>query len=219
MFQFLDPSLQLIDAAAKLVDLGLWRRFGWKGSPERARPTPAPQAIAAGATSPGGGGMLSVRPAPGPSGGGAPGCAAPAGGAQDDFGPQRAISTEELQRQAVARIESVENRREFGEQANLAARRADDQVLGLQAGAIGRSTAADAQYDHAAAGVIVGNRAKIDPLGEATGATGGPLEVRMPDSNRSNSPCAATGDVPPSPAANNATIPCPKSFSCSADLS
>ena len=35
------------------------------------------------------------------------------------------------------------------QQVDLAARRADDQILGLQTGAIGRSTAADAQQPHA----------------------------------------------------------------------
>ena len=216
-FQLLDPSLQLIDPAAKFLDLGLravggnrlrrlgtterrplrrsgarrhvarWRRDGFRSSRHRGRL--------------GGGAARRAQLC----------CARRR--AQDDFGPQRPISTDQLQRQAVARIEAVENGREFAEQVDLAARRGDDQILGLQAGAIGRPAAADAQHPHAAADIVVGKCAKIDPLGRRQPPlTGGPLEVRMPDSNRSNSPCAAAGDVPPSPAASNITIPMPQVF-------
>ena len=84
--------------------------------------------------------------------------------AQDDFGLHRLIAAVELQRQAVARLEAVEDGREFAQQVDLAARRADDQVLGLQTGLIGRPTLADARQPNAAAGIVVGIRTKIDPL-------------------------------------------------------
>ena len=85
--------------------------------------------------------------------------------AEDDVYPQRLVTAEQVQRQVVTRIECVENGREFFKQMDLAARRADDQILGLQAGPLGGSAATDAQDPHATAGLVVGKRAQINPLG------------------------------------------------------
>ena len=132
--------------------------------------------------------------------------------AQDDFDPQRLISTNQLQRQAVARIEAVENGREFVKQVDLVARRGDDQILGLRAGAVGRSAAADAQHPNATAGIVVGKRAKIDPLG------GGNRRCRwtVGSANARFQPIqwalCGGGRYSPSPAANNTTIPIPQAF-------
>ena len=218
-FQLLNPSLQLVDPTAKLLDLG--RRIaggnrlrtgrterrplrGGRGRRKIRQPNLARwrrdrfRSTGAEAGRRRCGGLAQLR------------CARRR--AHDDFDPQRPNATDEFQRQAVARIEAVENGHELAQHGDLAACRGDDQILRLQAGAVGRSAGSDAQDPYAAAGIVGGKRAKIDPLGGGSRhhrRTVGTANARF---QPIQSPCAAAGDVPPSPAANNTTIPMPQVF-------
>ena len=57
---------------------------------------------------------------------------------QDDVHLQTLIAADHIQRHTVARLEAVEHVRELFDQLDFAARRGDDQILGLQAGPVGR---------------------------------------------------------------------------------
>ncbi len=145
------------------VPVSCWRECGCgPGRPNAGPSRRRPEAC----TSPGGGGMASVGPAPGRA---EAVCRAGLVVRRPELRPRstsarsgRLPRTNSSDKRSPG-LRPLRMAESSLRRVDLAARRGDDQILGLQAGAIGRSTVADAQDPHAATGIVVGKGAKIDP--------------------------------------------------------